>query len=198
MRRAILEAVGSLALEIRRAQEATIADAFPRLPGWSGSRTILLYVSAFADEVDTRPFLTMALDAGTSLVLPRVDRAGRRLRLHRVADPRTDLEPGVLGILEPVAVLPEVRAEAIDWALVPGVAFDERGYRLGRGAGHYDRLLPELRPDCTCWSVCLSAQLVTRLPVEPHDVPVDGVTAPDRAIRGIGRPGGLRVPGPGG
>jgi 5-formyltetrahydrofolate cyclo-ligase len=101
--------------------------------------------------------------------------------------------PGVLGILEPRASLPEIPADAIDWALIPGVAFDDRGYRLGRGAGHYDRLLPGMRPDCICWAVCLSCQLVPSLPVEPHDVPLEGITAPHRTIRGVGHLGDVRA-----
>jgi 5-formyltetrahydrofolate cyclo-ligase len=176
----------------RRAQESALVEAFPRLPGWSGARTVLLYVTAFDDEIGTGPMLAIALDAGRRVVLPRVDRSEHRLRLHAVRDPRRDLTSGVLGIPEPSATLPEVPAEAIDWALIPGVAFDERGYRLGRGAGFYDRLLPSMRPDCPCWALCLGPQLVPGLPVEPHDVPLDGVNAPHRAIRGPGRTGRLR------
>lgn len=74
--------------------------------------------------------------------------------------------------------------------LVPGLAFDEQGYRLGRGAGHYDRLLPRLRPDTVCWSLCLSCQLIPRLPIEPHDRPLNGVSAPGRTVLGArGNPG---------
>ncbi len=107
--------------------------------------------------------------------------------MHRVIDPASELRPGVLGIPEPDAGLPEVPADSIDWALIPGVAFDEFGYRLGRGAGHYDRFLPGMRTDAVCWALCLSCQLVPRLPVEPHDVPMDGITSPDRTVLGPGR-----------
>jgi 5-formyltetrahydrofolate cyclo-ligase len=193
-RRSMLAAIAALDLDDRRAQEAMLVDAFARLPGWTGAETVLLYVSAFPEEIATAPFLSMAHEAGKRLILPRVDRSERRLRLHTVRDTAGDLAPGVLGIPEPVAGLPEVSPEAVDWALVPGLAFDQRGYRLGRGAGHYDRLLPELRSDCVCWSLCLSCQLVPSLPVEPHDVPLDGITSPERTIHGVGRSGGFRGP----
>lgn len=186
-RRSIIAAITAIDLEERRAQESSIVATVPRLPGWADARTVLLYVSAFAEEIDMAPLLAMAYAAGKRVVLPRVDPAERRLRLHAVADPSCDLSPGVLRIPEPRAGLPEILPDAIDWALVPGVAFDERGYRLGRGAGHYDRLLPRMRPDCPCWAVALGCQIVTGLPIEPHDVPVDGVVAPDRMIRGLGR-----------
>jgi 5-formyltetrahydrofolate cyclo-ligase len=111
------------------------------------------------------------------------------LWLHRIEDPRSELIPGILGIPEPRTDLPEVPPDCIDWVLVPGLAFDDHGYRLGRGAGHYDRLLPRLRPDAICWSLCLSCQLLPILPIEPHDRPVNGVTAPGRTILGD-RPNG--------
>ncbi len=65
----------------------------------------------------------------------------RRLKLYRVADLAQDLLPGALGIPEPRPGLPEVSPEVIDWALVPGLAFDELGFRVGWGAVYYDRLL---------------------------------------------------------
>jgi 5-formyltetrahydrofolate cyclo-ligase len=70
---------------------------------------------------------------------------------------------------------------------VPGLAFDNRGFRLGRGAGHYDRLLPSLRSDAVCWALCLSCQVVEALPVEPHDAPLDGFSAPDKVAWGARR-----------
>jgi 5-formyltetrahydrofolate cyclo-ligase len=191
-RRSILGAIATLDPDDRHAQESCLVDAFATLPGWTEAGTVLLYVSAFAEEIRTAPFLSMGYDAGKRVILPRVDRSERRLRLYRVSDPQTELTPGVLGILEPLPSLSEVSADSIDWALIPGVAFDDRGYRLGRGAGHYDRLLPGMRPDCICWALCLGCQLVPSLPVEPHDVPLEGVTAPRRTVWGVGRSGGIR------
>lgn len=186
-RRSIVAAIAALDPADRHEQECALVDAFDALPGWAEARTVLLYVSAFAEEIRTAPFLSMAYDAGKRVILPRVDRSEGRLRLYPVSDPRSELTPGVLGIPEPVPTLPEVPAIEIDWGLIPGVAFDTRGFRLGRGAGHYDRLLPRMRPDCICWALCLSCQLVPRLPVEPHDVPLEGILAPHRMIRGVGR-----------
>ncbi len=88
------------------------------------------------------------------------------------------------GIPEPRPDLPEVPPAAVDWALVPGLAFDERGFRLGRGAGYYDRLIPTFRRDAICWAVCLTCQLIDRVPVEPHDVPLNGVSTPSRDVQG--------------
>jgi 5-formyltetrahydrofolate cyclo-ligase len=166
----------------RRRDDALLAARFPALPGFARAHTVLLYASAFPEEIATGPMLKRALEAGKRLVCPRVDRAERRLRLFAVDDPARDLVPGTLGIPEPREGCPEVVPAAVDWVLVPGLAFDARGFRLGRGAGHYDRLLPVLRPDAPRWAMIHDCQWVDALPVGPHDVAVDGVVSPARII----------------
>jgi 5-formyltetrahydrofolate cyclo-ligase len=165
----------------RRRDEALLAEKFAALPGFSTARTVLLYVTAFPEEIATGPLLEQSLDRGKNLLCPRVDRAEGRLRLFRINDPARDLEPGTRDIPEPRRGCLEVAPEAVDWVLVPGLAFNPQRYRLGRGAGHYDRLLPRLRPEVPTWSLILDCQWVEDLPVEPHDVPVNGVISPGKA-----------------
>ena len=99
--------------------------------------------------------------------------------------PETDLEPGSLSIPEPRAECLEVAPEEVDWALIPGLAYDLQCYRLGRGAGYYDRLLPLLRTEVPRWALAFDCQMISCLPVEPHDVPIDGiVTAHQMITRG--------------
>lgn len=82
-------------------------------------------------------------------------------------------EPGAYGIPEPAAGAPQVLWTAIDAVLVPGLAFDARGHRLGYGAGYYDRALPKLRADALRVGVCYAVQYLDEVPVAAHDVPVD-------------------------
>ncbi len=108
--------------------------------------TVLLYVSAFPEEIPTAPFLAMAYDAGKRVILPRVDRiasVGCGCIAWSIPDATCRLACSVSPSQRRRS--PEVAADSIDWALIPGLAFDDRGYRLGRGAGHYDRLLPTMR-----------------------------------------------------
>ncbi|MFO0954897.1 MAG: 5-formyltetrahydrofolate cyclo-ligase [Isosphaeraceae bacterium] len=180
LRREAVTRILALDAAVRAAEEARLCELFPGLPGLDGASSVLLYVHAFPEEIDTAPMLAWVLGSGRRLVLPRVDRRARALRLYPVADLEADLRPGTLGIPEPRRDLPEVPPGEVDWVLVPGLLFDPRGYRLGRGAGHYDRLLPQLRPGVPRWAYCLDCQWVDELPVEPHDVPLDGVLSAGR------------------
>jgi 5-formyltetrahydrofolate cyclo-ligase len=183
LRREAVARIMALSPAERDGQGAAVRALFPALPGFDTAGCVLLYVSAFAEEFDTRPLLRLARERGKRLVCPRVDRQARRLRLFQVDDPDTDLVPGTLGIPEPRPTCPPVAPGEVDWALVPGLAYDARCYRLGRGAGHYDRLLPTLRPGAPRWSLALDCQWVDELPDEPHDVPLDGVASPSRTER---------------
>lgn len=168
----------------RLRQESDLIDRFATLPGFDAAGTVLLYVSAFPEEINTLPMLERALAEGKRLVCPRVDRPSRRLRLFQVDDLRTDLRPGTLGIPEPGRGCQPIEPDEVDWVLVPGLAFDDRGFRLGRGAGHYDRLLPTLGQEAPRWALALDCQWVDFLPTEPHDQPLNGVVSPRKtAVR---------------
>ncbi|MFO0892237.1 MAG: 5-formyltetrahydrofolate cyclo-ligase [Isosphaeraceae bacterium] len=182
LRRSIVSAVMSLDPPERQRQESLLIERFPELPGFRDASTVLLYVKAFPEELDTLVLLRGALLSGKSVVCPRVDPQERRLRLYRIDSLEGDLGPGILGIPEPHPNCPEMEPRHVDWALVPGLAFDTRCDRLGRGGGHYDRLLPRLRPDAPRWALGFDCQLVPELPVERHDVPVDGVATASRLL----------------
>jgi 5-formyltetrahydrofolate cyclo-ligase len=178
LRRAAVARILALGAEDRRRQDAALLACLPHLPGFAEAATVLLYASAFPEEIDTRPMLDLARADGKRLACPRVDGPTRRLLLFTIDDPAHDLIPGTLGIPEPRQDLTPIDPSAIDWALIPGLAFDQHGFRLGRGAGCYDRLLPELRPDAPRWALLLEPQWVDRLPVEPHDQRLDGAVSP--------------------
>lgn len=182
LRRAMVSRILALDPSERRDQEAELARRFDDLPGQAEAGTVLLYATAFPEELDTGPLLRRVLESGRQLACPRVDRVGKRLTLHRIRDLDADFRPGTLGIPEPSPGSPKLPPEQIDWVLVPGLAFDPRGFRLGRGAGHYDRLLPRLRPEVPRWALILEPQWVEQLPVEPHDQPIDGIVSPSRTV----------------
>lgn len=184
MRRAMLERLLALDPVHRAEQDHWLASRFSTLPGLQRAERVLVFVSAFSEEISTRPLLRAAVELGKTLVCPRVDRRAHRLALFRVEDLDADLIPGAMGIPEPAAWCRPIEPGAVDWVLVPGLAFDDRCFRLGRGGGYYDRLLPTLRRDVPRWALIYDEQWVDDLPVEGHDVPLDGVVSPSRtAVR---------------
>jgi 5-formyltetrahydrofolate cyclo-ligase len=193
LRKSIRAEILTLTPMERAAQETRLTALFAALAGYSQARTVLLYAKAFPEELETRPYLKHALESGKRLACPRVDRRERRLRIFQIDDPDADLGPGTLDIPEPRVHCLEIEPSSIDWALVPGLAFDPECRRLGRGAGLYDRLLPQLRPDAPRWAVGFDCQIVDELPVEPHDVSLDGIATPTRLFSR--RPEGSRQSG---
>jgi 5-formyltetrahydrofolate cyclo-ligase len=182
LRRSIRKLILGLDPGIRAAEEAELIARFHGLPGYAAAQTILLYLSAFPEEIDTRPCFLHAITAGKRVLCPRVQCEENRLRLFQISSLSAHLQPGILGIPEPRDDCVEVDVAAVDWALIPGLAFDEGCYRLGRGGGYYDRLLPRMRPESPCWAIGFDCQIERELPVEPHDVPIDGIATPRRII----------------
>jgi 5-formyltetrahydrofolate cyclo-ligase len=138
-----------------------------------GLRTVALY-AALPEEVDLLPLL--AWDPGRCWVFPRV--SGPVLEFHQVRNPALDfvIAPP-LGLREPAFNLPLVPVTAVDVFLCPGLAFDARGGRLGRGRGYYDQTLAMARPDALKVGVCHRFQYVPEVFSEPHDMPMDLVIA---------------------
>ena len=135
-------------------------------PAFKAASTLLLYHS-LNDEVDTRDFIRK-WHATKHIILPAV--VGDELELRPYAPGQ--LKPGAYGIEEPCHMPPFRNYEEIDLAIVPGVAFDKQGNRLGRGKGYYDRLLP-LLPHAFKIGLCFPFQLVDEIPTEPFDIPMD-------------------------
>ena len=178
LRRSIKQSILAMDPDARASQEVTLAARFPGLPGYAAAQSVLLYAHVFLEEINTRPFFLHALAARKRVLCPRIDPSRNCLRLFEIIALARDLEPGFLGIPEPRKDCREVAVEEVDWALIPGIAFDPHCYRLGRGAGYYDRLLPGMRSDALRWALAYDCQITPRVPIEPHDVPIDGVAAP--------------------
>lgn len=173
LRARMLAARAALGTDARAQASADIAGHLLRLPALFTAGTLSAYVG-FDSEIDTAPVLAAVLAQGKRLVLPRVvdadSRQRRHLVLHHVGDVDRDTRPGRWGIREPdPALCPVVDPLDVDCILLPGVAFDRAGGRLGYGAGFYDRLLASARPDCLRLAAAFSIQVVPQVPLEPHD-----------------------------
>jgi 5-formyltetrahydrofolate cyclo-ligase len=157
---------------LRGQASGAIAAGVARLASFVTAPVVLLTLP-FRSEWDTRPLVRLAQDAGMTVVLPRVVPEQRMLRLYAITDLDRDIELGFQDIPEPRTACPCIAPDAIAFALVPGVAFDPVGARLGYGGGFYDRLLPLLAAGTPVVAGAFETQVVERVPVAPHDLRVD-------------------------
>ena len=134
------------------------------------AQTLLLY-SALSDEVPTQILIDGLAAQGKTVLLPRVV-SDTDMELRRYSGP-ADLQRGAFGIFEPTGEL-FTDYNTIDVAIIPGMAFDAKGHRLGRGKGYYDRLLPRLK-NAYKIGVCFPFQYFDEIPSEAHDVRMDCV-----------------------
>lgn len=147
----------------------SLLRALEQHPRFVEARTVLLYHS-LPDEVCTHAFIDRWC-AEKEIVLPTV--VGDELELHLYTGPEC-LSTGSYGILEPSGEL-FTDYERITMAVIPGMAFDRMGNRLGRGKGYYDRLLPHL-PHAYKLGLCFPFQFLDEeIPHEPHDCQMDEV-----------------------
>ena len=156
-----------------QASEALV-QRIATLPSFVAARTVLL-TAPFRSEWNARPLIERALVEGKTVALPRVDEPARMLVLCRIRDVARDIMLGWRGLPEPVPGCTHVPVEAIDWVLVPGVAFDRGGARIGYGGGYYDRLLPLLPASAPRVAGAFSVQIVDEVPAAPHDITMDTV-----------------------
>jgi len=161
--------------------------ALPELRGFDGTQACVAGFVATRAEIDPAAALDAVRGRGARVVLPRVTEGGAdrpRLRLH-VADPGDDLRPGRFGIAEPDGACPEVRPSDVQVMIVPGLAFDRAGHRLGFGGGYYDELLGGpggVRPACVI-GLGYDFQVVDTCPAGGRDARVDVLVTDARVIR---------------
>ena len=133
--------------------------------------TVMMYYP-LGDEVDVTPVIERLWDEGKTVVLPQV--TGETEMVLRKYTGDDDLREGAFGIMEPCGEL-FTDYEAIDVAVIPGMAFDKDCHRLGRGKGYYDRFLPLLHARVYKIGVCFPFQLLDEIPTDEHDIAMDAV-----------------------
>lgn len=162
------------AAELTRIAAALTAQ-LRTLPEYANAKSVLATM-AIGSEWSTRAFLDRARADGKAVVLPRLTPPPRRLALHRVADLDRHLVPGVWDIPEPDPDrCPAATLDEVDFAVVPALAIDRACYRLGYGAGYFDKLLAGRGARPFCVTAIAAAFVVDAVPHEGHDQRVDAV-----------------------
>lgn len=175
MRERLRAVLSELTRDQRDSAAVEICARLIEQTAWKSAQSVLLF-APLPDEPNVRPLLHAALDAGKLTALPRFITATGHYEAAVVRDLEKDFVEGKFGILEPAPTCEVADLKRLDLILVPGVAFDWQGHRLGRGKGFYDRLLVGVSGK-TC-GVAFDQQLVAAIPVEPHDVRLNCILTP--------------------
>jgi 5-formyltetrahydrofolate cyclo-ligase len=141
----------------------------------------VLFFAPMPDELDIWPVLELSLALGTNCALPFFDGKKKIYGAREIKNAAADIVIGKFGVREPAAGCAEIPLDKFDLMLVPGMAFDLQGNRLGRGKGFYDRFLAKTS-GVKC-GVGHDFQLLEKIPTEPHDAKVDFILTPTRCVK---------------
>ena len=178
LRQKIRAALQKMSPALRMAESIQLCDRLE--PQLQSARTILFF-APLPDEPDVWPLLEKLLPTKKICALPAFDSPAQTYSARRVQNLTMDLSLGKFGIREPSASCPEIPPGNLDLILVPGVAFDLNGRRLGRGKGFYDRLLAKVR-GIKC-GVAFDQQIVKAVAAETHDVRMDFIVTPTLCVK---------------
>ena len=181
LRATVMQVRDALPDAVRQDASQRIAARILALAEYARARSVLLTLP-FRSEWDAALVARAALADRKQVIVPRVDAPARTLALHRLEALGRDIVAGYRGIPEPRASLALARPDEVELALVPGVAFDAGGARLGYGGGYYDRLLPLLGPRVPRIAGAFDEQIVAAVPTAAHDLAVDLIATPSRLI----------------
>jgi 5-formyltetrahydrofolate cyclo-ligase len=154
-------------------QSRIACDQLTQTDGFRKAATVMLFLS-MPQEIDTAAAIESAWKSGKRVVVPRIDRQLRRMvavEIHRL-DHTPD--PAISGLRNPTEGT-ETPIGRIDLIVAPGLAFDRRGNRLGRGGAYYDRFLADPERKAVVVGFGFAFQVLADVPVAPHDQPVDAI-----------------------
>jgi 5-formyltetrahydrofolate cyclo-ligase len=182
LRKKILGARDRMAAGDRRTKSRLAVKNFWQLSELQRWSTLFIYVN-FRSELETVELIRQCLARGKRVAVPLVNALENAMVPLLIKDPEKDLAPGYYGIPEPDPRKSlRVAAREIDAAVIPGSVFDVRGGRLGYGGGYYDRFLVNDAPRAKRVGLAFEMQLVERVPVQPHDQPLDILVTEERIV----------------
>ena len=183
LRSQLLEKRKNISQEDRDKKSKIIIDKLMSTLEYKNATTIMAFAS-FGTEVDTHDFIKKSLANGKRIILPISIKEDRSLFLQEISN-FDELKPSTYGILEPEKKI-NFDKNKIDLVVVPGVAFDHRGYRMGYGGGYYDRFLSSLNNKTKIVAINFEELYVYRVIISKYDMKVP-VLITDRKIRNFQR-----------
>lgn len=182
IRNDIVKRLAALAESEVKAKIRQIENRLFEFANFLEANIVLLYINT-AGEVNSQQIIKRCFDYNKIVILPAFEPDTYKMKLMKVDNLDTDLKPGRRGILEPdenrCNVVP---VECVDIAIIPGVAFDEKGGRIGSGEGYYDRLIPKLPITTRKVALAFENQIIRQIQMESHDKHVDIIITEKRII----------------
>lgn len=182
IRKKILSLRRSQPKEEARKKDSLIQDKLFKLQEFVNAKTILFYISK-EDEVGTEQMIKKVLKEGKRVVVPISEVKKKDLLLSELKDFDKELEPRTFNILEPKKEFRRlISPDELDLIIVPGVAFDLSGNRLGRGMGFYDRFLKRVKKNIPIIGLAYDFQILEKIPVNEMDVKVNKIITEKRIL----------------
>lgn len=181
LRTAMRRMLADVAPAERQSRSAQACAILAGLPEFQSASCVFLYL-AMPHEADTTELALAAWRLGKTVLAPRVEWQARSMRAVEIRSLVDDVVGGERGLREPRGG-DSYALDRIDLIVVPGLAFDASGNRLGRGGGFYDRLLAMPERRAIACGLALAEQIVPAVPTAPHDVPVDIIVTDQTALR---------------
>ncbi|MEW6259614.1 MAG: 5-formyltetrahydrofolate cyclo-ligase [Thermodesulfobacteriota bacterium] len=165
-----------------QARSRSITGKLYEFANFFEAQVVLLFIDRKYD-IDMVPVMQHCIQNSKTVLLPVFDPPKHKARLFRVSNPRRELIKGLSGMIEPnPAKCKEIALDHVDVAILPGLAFDEKGGRLGYGEGRYDRLIARLPITTRKVAVAFEDKIVAHVPMESHDRYVDIILTDKRTI----------------
>ncbi len=183
LRKKIIQQRDQLSSEEIRDKSISIADNLYNLAAYRDAQSVMFFIT-FGSEVNTRPMVEETIKKDKVALAPKPVPETREMIPSKVIDWDNDLVPGAYSIPEPKEeTLRPFKPESIDLLIVPGVAFDLKGNRLGYGGGYYDRFFSLLKPQVPLVALVFDLQIVPAVPVDEWDRRVDIIITEKRVIK---------------
>ncbi|MBI4632525.1 MAG: 5-formyltetrahydrofolate cyclo-ligase [Deltaproteobacteria bacterium] len=181
IRKTILASRNALSGRQIESMSRRIFERFTRLDEARICSTMMAFLH-FGTEVITDTIIAWGWREGKRVAVPLCQPETKQLIISAI-ETFDDVEPGYFGVREPKKhLLKPLEKSQIDLVLVPGVAFDRRGYRVGYGGGYYDRFLSAIGKDVPKIGLVFASQLIEAVPADSHDLPVDKIITEEEVI----------------
>ena len=178
LRTEIKNIIGSLSEDYKKEAGKAIADAVVHSPSFINAKSVFVYVST-ATEPDTSLIISKALKTGKRVFVPKCLRKGFMIPVE--ITPATRFTSGYMGISEPEIYDESTNIKAIDLSVIPCITANEKGERLGHGAGFYDRFLQNVKTEKMC--LCFGKLISSEIPTDEHDIRMDWLITENNAIK---------------